>query len=287
MLAPRVNKLKKQKIGNQSDKLFAALQEALGLYVYGLFDPSRKEIFYVGKGGGSVKGNSRVLYHLKEARRFADSDTTESEPSSKVARILQIWNSGNDVKWCIIRHGISDQQTCDQIEAAVIDVLQISSQGLTNRVSGTGSKRFGIKWHSDATNLMFPPVNPAKKFEIVFLFHIGTLKGSRKDLYDSTRHYWRVAQRWQDAKGAIALAIYDKSSIGGFHIDEWHKKFGKFEFTGKKLSDRNELVFRDFRQIIEHSGSWKWGQYLVVEFDGNGRFRILRGSSNKEWLWIE
>ncbi|MFM9950009.1 MAG: hypothetical protein ACKV1O_18880, partial [Saprospiraceae bacterium] len=48
------------------------------------------------------------------------------------------------------------------------------------------------------------------------------------------------------------------------------------------------LLEKNWIKIINSTkGYWQRGNFLLVEFDGNSRFRFVRGSSNKDWLPLE
>lgn len=275
-----------QLVRNQKDKLLAHTQEKLGLYVYVLVDPRTGKIFYVGKGGGSAKGtgNQRVLDHFREAKKCLACAAGRPTPSPKVTRILEIWNCDRDVQWWIIRRGITNQETCDQIEAALIDAFSLGPTETLNEKRGYGSRESGLISSRDILLINPPPVSSSRTYKLVFLFPISQLIGERKDLYESTRKYWRVHERWRNQQGAIALGINSQTSVAAFDVHEWRPAGGKYAFTGVDVTDNNELARRDFTSIIDRAkGYWQRGQFLIVEFGGNGRFRFHRGSKDKEW----
>ncbi len=275
-----------QLVRNQKDRLLAHTQEKLGLYVYVLVDPRTSEVFYVGKGGGSVKGtgNQRVLHHFRDAKKYVTCDAARPAPSRKVIRILEIWNCDQDVQWWIIRRGIKHQEICDQIEAALIDAFSLTLVMTLNEKRGYGSRESGLISSQDVRLLNPPPVNPLHAHKLVFLFPISQLIGERNDLYESTRKYWRVPERWRDQEGAIALGINSQTSAAAFYVNAWQIAGGKYAFTGDDVTDNNELARRDFTSIIDRAkGYWQHGQFLIIEFGGNGNFRFHRGSKDKEW----
>ena len=56
----------------------------------------------------------------------------------------------------------------------------------------------------------------------------------------------------------------------------------KHLFEGEKISD---FANTNWRNILNQTGYWQRGNYLVVEFDGKGQFRFLRGNQDKiKWL---
>ena len=281
----RIKERSSQKIGNRGVRLLRRTQEALGLYVYVLVDPRAEEIFYVGKGGAATeKGNERVLSHFYEARKYARG-TKEKAPSAKTKRILDIWSDGHDVSWWIVRRGIKDQSICNQIEAALIDVLSLTPKKTLNAVRGYGSKESGLISSKDVLLLNPPKVRPKNPYETVFLFPINQLLGERRDLYEATRQYWNVTEKWREAPNAIALGINSMTSAAAFLVERWRPARGKFAFTGQEVTDAHELAKCDFSEVINTvKGYWQRGQFLIVEFDGRGRFRFHRGCPDKAWL---
>ena len=98
-------------------KFDKAVEEKLGHYVYYLKDPrpSGRGVFYIGKAGGK-DGNSRVYQHKSDA-------SNSKEQTEKLNIIRKIESSGNDVEHFILRHGLKDENTALEIEAALIDFL--------------------------------------------------------------------------------------------------------------------------------------------------------------------
>lgn len=282
----KVNRSAIQEIFNKEDKLLKHAQEKLGLYVYVLVDPNTSNVFYIGKGGGAIdgSGNQRVLDHFREARNFLANGTSEL-PTPKIKRILDIWKQGRDVEWWIVRHGIKNQKVCDEIEAALIDAFSLGSSNITNSKRGYGSKESGLISAEDVLLFNPPPVNPSSNHAVVFLFPINQLIGDRKDLYESTRKYWDVKEEWRTKSNAIAIGINSQTSAAVFEIDKWRRSSNKFAFTGMDVTESNELARKDFSSVINSvKGYWQRGQFLIVEFDGNGRYRFHRGSTDKEWI---
>jgi len=105
--------------------------EKLGYYVYRLIDSRNGETFYVGKGQGD-----RVFQHANGALKLASD---EDALDTKMQRIREIRCAGLEVGHVIHRHGIKDEETAFQIEAAVIDAYP----GLTNKAGGRNSD-FGV-----------------------------------------------------------------------------------------------------------------------------------------------
>lgn len=111
------------------------LHDQLKYYVYRLIDPRTGQTFYVGKG----KGN-RVFEHAKNAIDLTDDDIL----TDKSRTIQDIINSGLEVLHVIHRHGIEDESTAFEVEAALIEAYP----GLTNLAGGHDNSERGCA-HAD------------------------------------------------------------------------------------------------------------------------------------------
>jgi hypothetical protein len=89
--------------------------ERLGYYVYALRDPRDGAIFYVGEGRG------RSCLSARPPRAKVDPSGTRAQ--LKLGTIHAIHDAGLTVGVEILRHGIADEKTAYEVEAAVIDVL--------------------------------------------------------------------------------------------------------------------------------------------------------------------
>lgn len=116
-----------------TEKFPVGVAERLKWYVYRLIDPRNGETFYVGKGR-----DDRLFHHAKGALAASND---EDKADLKFQRIKDITTAGLEVTHVIHRHGIDDEKTAFQIEAALIDAYP----GLTNRVSGHGAGDYGVR----------------------------------------------------------------------------------------------------------------------------------------------
>src|ERR1035437_8124424 len=110
----------------------AGVADKLGYYVDRLIDPRNGETFYVSKGSGN-----RIFEHANGELKLDPQENVLLD--TKMQRIRDIRNSNLEVGHVIHRHGIKDDETAFQIEAAVIDAYP----GLANRVGGRDSD-FGV-----------------------------------------------------------------------------------------------------------------------------------------------
>lgn len=103
--------------------------EALGFYVYGLFDPDEPAVpFYIGKGSGN-----RVFHHVHGAPVRMSPDDLMSLKHDRIDRI-----GAGSVAHKILRFGMSEPEAL-KVEASLIDLVNHIRPGqLTNEVSGHG-----------------------------------------------------------------------------------------------------------------------------------------------------
>lgn len=262
--------------GNREKRFFSSReQEALGTYVYCLRDPRDKKIFYVGQGTGD-----RVFQHFNDAEACLNGGNA-LDP--KILRILEIWHVEEDVDWRILARKLGDERTIpliDIVESAVIDALSESQNGSPlNLISGKHSSALSPEELRvmDAT-----PVNPPQPYPAVFLFPIQNAIANGCSPYDATRMSWAVSPRYRNISGAMAVGIKGAISFGSFQVERWlDTDNGKQLFEG---SEYPALFNKNWVKIISASkGYWQRGNYLVVEFDGKGQFRFLRGNPDLSW----
>ncbi|NJD08197.1 MAG: GIY-YIG nuclease family protein [Methylococcaceae bacterium] len=270
-------------IGNDELPFDPQITAALKCYVYVLRDPRDRKIFYVGKAGGEGQGNQRVLDHFDEAKKALNDPAQCRSP--KVQRIIEIWSADEDVEWFIVRWGL-DPTTAMHVEAAVIDVLDISQNGPTlNSNKGFGVNEHGILSSEEVYGRFAAQlVNPPVPYDRVFIFPIHNALKEDRDVYDATRRCWQLSTKFQHLP-AIAVGVAKGISRGVFNIVNWKQgcEPNKWEFDGTNLNPHPLLNCNFYTIISRAMGYFQRGNYLVVEFDGNGNFRFLRGSANRQW----
>jgi hypothetical protein len=135
------------------------------------------------------------------------------------------------------------------------------------------------------TNRQQPTVNPKSAYSVVFVFPIHHVLVDGGSVYEATRRSWNVAPLYRELP-AHAVGLVNGISKGVFEVNRWtpHLASGKWEFTGRALAGDHELADSNWVKVIDAAKAyWRYGQYLVVEFDGKGWFRILRGSADHQW----
>lgn len=270
---------------NETGLFDAHINDALRCYVYA-FRSLDSRIFYIGKGGGAGRGNERVLGHFADA---AETLRKRLPPrSAKERTILETWKQEMPVTWFIVRRGM-DEQTAHDVEAALIDALPLSTNGrLNNVVRGLGTHR-GLLEATEVVALAAPPVSPRIELARVFVFQIhNALQDITRSLYEATRGDWLVirAQRGTIDK-PLAVGVVNGISRFVSTIGSWDARppgAQTFAFSGQPL-EGHELANRSFVNVLAPAKGFlmRGGGYAILEFDGNGQFRCLRGSADKEW----
>ena len=87
-----------------------------------------------------------------------------------------------------------------------------------------------------------------------------------------------------------AVGVANGISQGAFSISRWKKsnesKNNRWYFDGSAVKEPNDLHQKNYLSVIQKArGYWQRGGYLVVEFEGNGEFKFLRGFSDKAKLF--
>ena len=139
------------------------------------------------------------------------------------------------------------------------------------------------------------PVNPSFPCKVI-VFNIKNslygLKGfQRRNHYESTRKYWVINDEHRNNEiYEYVVGLVDGNAETAYKVNKWfptkEKQYlGRYEFEGSETKATKELIGRSFyKQRKICMGYWQWGRYLIIEFDGNGKFRILVGQKDSTWL---
>jgi len=177
----------------------------LKYYVYRLIDPRTGQTFYVGKGKGD-----RVFQHARNAIAINDDD----QLSDKSKTIQDIINAGLDVIHVIHRHGIEDEQTAFEVEAALLEAFP----GLTNIVGGHENSERGCT-HADELIKKY-------KLELIQPRHsllaisIGRSLEEGRSNYDAVRMFWKISKSRAESADFI-LAHRKGMVLDVFVAEEW------------------------------------------------------------------
>ena len=181
--------------------------EHLGWYVYRLIDPRYGNTFYVGKGK-----DNRVFAHMRGEVAAADDDELLS---NKLRQLREIRMAGLEVIHIIHRHGLPDEKTAYEVEAALIDAYP----GLTNIMNGAGSNEYGSA-HIKELIATYQPETVAFEHRTLM---ISVNRSSKDiDLYDAVRFSWRVNVE-RASKAEVILATVRGIVKGVYVADKWLK----------------------------------------------------------------
>ncbi|MYG76810.1 MAG: GIY-YIG nuclease family protein [Acidimicrobiaceae bacterium] len=231
--------------------------EQLKSYVYLLIDPRNGDdrIFYVGKGHGN-----RVFTHVQSALAGRESESDTSD------RIREIHAAGHEVQHELLRFGLADR-TALEIEAAAIQLLGLGD--LTNAVEGHHKWERGRMTTDVATSQFDAPQAPPIA-ERAVLFRIPRRWSpvmSPAELYESTRGWWRMGRRREDADYAFAVSqgvIREVYEIHGWRqrglgdrgweedIDKSHKRWG---FSGEVAGELAHYRITSVRHLFKKENS--------------------------------
>lgn len=258
------------------------IEERLQCYVY-VYRTLGGRVFYVGKGGGSGAGNSRVLHHFDEAE---DALKRRIPPATaKLRAILETWKQEQRVDWFITRHGL-DEATAMHVEAALIDAVPMTPNGeIANACRGEIAH--GLLLSDEVSALGASRVSPTNPFGKVFVFQIQNALEEKRSLFDAIRGVWRVNEvnRSLDAP-VMAVGVRGGISQIVCSIDEWLPVGNKYAFNGAVLDD-HELLHKSFVHVMSPARGFLMfgGGYTIVRFDGKGMFQCRRGCKTPDnWL---
>lgn len=135
--------------------------------------------------------------------------------SNKLKQLREIRLAGLEVIHVIHRHGIADEKTAYEVEAALIDAYP----GLTNIMNGAGSNEYGAA-HIKELIATYQPETVEFKHKALM---ISVNRSSKDvDLYDAVRFSWRVSLE-RASKAEVILATVKGIVRGVYVADEWLK----------------------------------------------------------------
>ena len=216
----------------------------LKYYVYKLIDPRDGKVFYIGKG----KGN-RVFSHINLSERY---ETKDEEISDKISLIREIKNDGLDVIAVIHRHGINDEDTAYQVEAALIDEYN----NLTNIQSGHNSNDYGpinVNQVESIYGLEKLKVDDIDKSDKLLLIKIREeyIKNNDNDIYRTVRYAWSLSKnRVNDIK--MVAAVVNGVIKKVYRVDRWYyvPERDRYAFEGVEIDSKylNKRIPDEYRK---------------------------------------
>ena len=180
------------------------------------------------------------------------------------------------------------EKTCKLMEGILVtdevkNEIEVETEEKNEIISSETNKVYKEKLFEKNILSSVKPINPDHPCK-VFIFSIGKALAGGASEYDGTRRWWRITEHYRDIfEYKFAVGLKDGISLGAYEIEKWNysSQYDKCEFEGNEFPELKGFTW--YRQI--DVGSWKFGMHLVVEFDGNGKFRLLR--PNKEDKWID
>ena len=216
----------------------------LKYYVYKLIDPRDGKVFYIGKG----KGN-RVFSHINLSLRYESRD---EEISDKISLIREIKNDGLDVITIIHRHGINDEDTAYQVEAALIDEYN----NLTNIQGGHNSNDYGpinVNQVENIYGLEKLTIDDIDKSDKLLLIKIReeNIKNNNNDIYSTVRYAWSLNKnRVNDIK--MVAAVVNGVIRKVYRVDRWYyvPERDRYAFEGTEIESKylNKRIPDEYRK---------------------------------------
>jgi len=137
----------------------------------------------------------------------------------------------------------------------------------------------------ETENVSVKPINPKYPCKVL-LFPVYRALAGGKNVYNATRYCWRIAEKHRDvSEYKFAVGLKSGVSEGGYEIKEWKyvPQSNRYEFE-KEREASNLQGFSWYKQINTNKGYWGFGNHFIVEFDGKGKFRLIRPDSEDQWF---
>jgi hypothetical protein len=121
----------------------------------------------------------------------------------------------------------------------------------------------------------------------VILFNISKAIAEGKNVYEATRSAWKITEEYRDvSEYRYVVGLQRGISLGGYKVKKWMQvKITeteiRYEFEGEEIFEFKGFSWH--KQIKDHMGYYGYGAHFVVEFDGNGQFRLIRPKDNNKW----
>ena len=248
-------------------------------------DPDTNELFYK---IGITKNTVDVRYHdsnLKMPGKFETLFAYRLENYSKaeqtIHNILSKYREKGE--WFKISQNELDhiQKTCEIMGGVLVKEEAESEAKIKAELN------IETKIHQPVQNIIIHsdnPINPNYSCK-VFLFPIQNNVAKGISIYESTRRIWKVIEIYRNvSQYEFAVGLQNGLSLGSYRIKNWNylSEYKKCEFIGEEISDFKGFTWN--AQINIAKGYWQRGNHFVVEFDGNGKFRLERPNTNNQWF---
>jgi hypothetical protein len=238
-----VSQENRTRVGTSMARFPTAVIEKLGYYVYSLADPRNGRVFYVGKGTGN-----RVFRHATGILRG-------TKRTDKIRQIRQIRSGGRNVRYKIIRHGMTNDVALE-VEAALIDYIGLGD--LTNLVLGHRVREHGCMnvrdivatYRSENLRIREPVV-------LIIVNKLYRNLMSAEQLYEITRGNWGMGDRRLGAK--YAVSVYRGLVREVYEIRSWcrarartrqQKRQDRWRFSGVVAKNLRHYVGGSVRHFL-------------------------------------
>lgn len=228
---------------NMPNEFSIVVADSLKYYVYILIDPRDNKIFYVGKGS-----RNRLFQHVNEA------ESTNAE-SDKLDIIRAIKESGNKVKYYIVRHGLETSAEALLVESVMIDFLTFRDFGFIAKISNiqAGHHQWdkGLKTVEEIEEIYDCPLVERK--HKLLCVNINSTYKKERNIYEATRKSWRV-NKFKADKADFVVGEYHGVIRAVFEVNEkgWQLQHGgiisdvgkakrRYFFEGRYVEDKDIL----------------------------------------------
>ena len=132
-------------------------------------------------------------------------------------------------------------------------------------------------------------VNPNFPCKVI-IFSIQKSIDEGKDPYTGTCQAWYIRNKkyLDTTKYEFAVGLNNqKVSLGAFKINTWkdvrdsNNKI-RYKFEGEEKAELKNLSWH--KQIAVNKNYFRFGAFFVVEFDGQGKFRLIRPGTDQRWF---
>jgi len=175
----------------------------------------------------------------------------------------------------------ADQKIIEELQRIKLDVMQEKISNESNKVV---TKNVFIEKSevSRNGNGLLKPINPNFACRIfLFSIHNGLLR-ENNDKYEATRKYWKISEKYRDvSEYEFAVGLVKGISLVSYRINKWicDSESKKYIFEGEEISEFEGFSW--YKQINDKY--WLRGQHFVVEFDGKGKFNLIRPNKG-QWF---
>jgi hypothetical protein len=183
------------------------------------------------------------------------------------------------------------KSNCELMEGKLV-TDEVESEIKTETQTGIESENFenknGMKSSKIVQRNIFrseKPINPNHPCKIFLLpIHRAIAKGESP--YEATQKAWRVAERYRDvSEYEFVAGLKGGISLTAYKIKKWiclpQSNKCKFEKDGEEISEFKEFTWH--KQINAAKGYYGYGNHLMVEFDGKGKFKLIR-PDKEQWM---